>query len=171
MSMDGKTIVIDNPLSLTEFEPPGQVELSKGPKDLSEEDLSNYARRTGVDVIKLKDLAKRAAMGDLITHLGAAKIGSSMLGESEAMIKEGIKMCDEMMSEYAHDSKLVGSIMKVRLGFVDLWVKAAQTHIKSRKDAGAEGSEQKPQQVPFPPPAPLQINIQQNSVSQDKSSQ
>jgi hypothetical protein len=170
MSMDGKTIVID-PLAIKELEPAGEVELSKGPKDLSEEDISGYAKRTGVDVIKIKDLARRSSMGELVARLGAAKVGSSMLVDSEAMIKEGIEMCDNLLSEYAHDSKLVGSIMKVRLGFVDLWVKAAQTHIKSRKDAGPEGSEQKPQQTPFPPPAPLQINIQQNAVSQDKSQQ
>lgn len=170
MSMDGKTIIV-NPLALTEIEPAGEVELSNGPKELSEEDLESYSRRTGVKVIEIKELAKQAAMGDLITHLGASKLGSSSLIKSEGMIKEGIAMCDNLMAEYAHDSKLVGSIMKVRLGFVDLWVRAAQTMIKSRKDAGVEGSEQKPLQTPFPPPQPLQINIQQNAVSQDKPSQ
>lgn len=170
MSTDGKTIAI-NPAALVELEPAGEVELSKGPKDLSDSDLHEYARRTGVEVVKLKVLSQRSVMGELVTRLGAAKVGSSMLVDSEEMIKEGIKLCDGLLQEYAHDSKLVGSIMKVRLGFVDLWVKAAQTHIKSRKDAGPEGSEQKPQNTPFPPPAPLQINIQQNAVSQEKSSQ
>jgi hypothetical protein len=116
MSTDGKMINID-PLALTELEPPGEVELSKGPKDLTDSDIAEYARRTGVDVIKLKDLTRRSVMGELVTRLGAAKVGSSMLVDSEGMIKEGIAMCDNLLSEYAHDSKLVGSIMKVRLGF------------------------------------------------------
>jgi hypothetical protein len=166
MNTDGTKVVIES--ALVPIEPAGEVELVTGPKDLSDSDIEAYAKRTGVTTIKLKALAQRSVMGELVTRLGAAKVGSSMLVDSEEMIKEGIKLCDDMLGEYAHDSKLVGSIMKVRLGFVDLWVKAAQTHIKSRKDAGAEDSDKKPQNTPFPPPPAVTVNIQQNAVSNDK---
>lgn len=166
MSEDGMIPAI-NPLSKAELEPIGPVKIVSGPKDLSDEDIQDYARRIGVDTVKVKAISNRSIMGELVQRLGAVRVGGSMLIESEQMIQDGIKLCDEMLSTYAHDSKLVGSIMKVRLGFVDLWVKAAQSHITSAKNLPVEDSEKKPQQVPFPPPVPVQINIQANSVSKE----
>lgn len=164
MNMDG-TIPVINPMDVVAIEEPGEVTISTGPKDLTDKELEDYAKRTGAEIVVLRALSNRSVMGELVQRLGAAKVGSSMLVDSEKMIKDGITLCDGMISEYAHDSKLVGSIMKVRLGFVDLWVKAASSHIESRKNAGPEGSPEKPQQVPFPPSVPLQINIQNNTLS------
>ena len=58
--------------------------------------------------------------------------------------------------------------MKVRLGFVDLWVKAAQTHIKSLKDSSVEVSLEKPLVNPFPPPTLIQNNTYVNGVSKEE---
>lgn len=163
MSMDGtKAVTLTGP---TEFEPAGEVELHPGPKDLQESDLKEYAERTGVTVIKLKGLQKRAIMGELVQRLGALRVGSSMLIESEEMIRDGITICDQLLKEYAHEPILVGAIIKTRLGFVQEWGKTAKAHISSRKDAGIEDSDKTPQNIPFPPATAVQNNIQLNVVS------
>lgn len=168
MSMDGNQTAI-NPLAVTELEPAGEVDVQRGPKVMPDSELKLYAAATGKNVIKLQDLSKRAVLGDLVQKLGAARVGSSMLIDSEEMIQEGIKLCDNAIADYAHEPDIVASIMKARLGFVDLWVKAAQAHIKSRKDAGLDEPTQKPQNLPPPPLVPVQINIHGKQVSTESN--
>lgn len=170
MSTVGMTHVT-SPVDVEVIEPPGEVEIVTQPKDLSDSDIAEYARRTGVETITVKVLARRSVMGELIQKLGAAKIGSSMLIDSETMIQDGIKICDQMLQDYAHDLKLVGSIMKARLGFTELWVKTAQTHIKSVKDVAVEVPIEKPLVQPFPPPNLSQTNIYVNGVPKDDYTQ
>lgn len=168
MSTDGKVTVI-NPLAVDKVEPAGEVELVKGPKMLSDSDLELYAEAAGKQVIKIKALAKRSVLGELVQRLGASRVGSSMLVDGEEMIQEGIKLCDNSISDYAHDPDVVASIMKVRLGFVDLWIKSAQSHIKSAKDSGLDKPQEKPQNLPPPPLVPVQININGKQVSTEGS--
>lgn len=166
--MDGKETVI-NPLAVDIPEPAGEVEVVKGPKVMADSDLAIYAKFTGKSVIKLKGLSKRATMGELVQKMGAAKVGSSMLIDGEEMIQDGIRICDEAMQSYAHEPDIVAGIIKARLGFVDLWIKSAQAHIKSKRDAGPEDSDSKPHNIPPPPLVPVQINISGNSVSTEKA--
>lgn len=164
MSVDGEKscILIEDkeaPLEVQE-----KPEILSGPKDLPDSVIAAYAKSTGYSIIKLKALAGRAQMGDLVQKLGACKIGSSMLLESEEMIKEGIKIIDGMIDDYRHDPKAVSSLMRTRQAFTDLWVKASIAHIESRKEQ-PEGPSEKPQNVPPPPLMPVQINIHDKQVS------
>lgn len=168
MNTDGNPTVI-NPLAVDVIEPAGEVEVAGGPKMLSDKDLALYAQATGKEVIKIKELAKRSILGELVQKLGAAKVGSSMLVDGEDMIGEGIKLCDQAIGDYAHEPDVVASLIKARLGFVDLWIKSAQAHIKSKKDSGADEPQGKPQNLPPPPLVPVQININGKQVSAEHS--
>ncbi len=167
MNMDGDVKTFDvattAPVGLPEV-----VEINDGPKSLTEAQLREYAKATGVKLVKLKELRKRNILGDLVQKLGAAKHGSWMLVESEDMILDGIKQIDKAIDDYQHDAQAIATLMKTRAALVDLWLKAAQAHIKSRKDGGAESSSEKPQQMPFPPASPVQTNIQVNVVGSDQ---
>lgn len=153
---------------VTEIEPAGEVAVINGPKQLSQSDIRAYAKATGKTILTLKDMSRRAVLGDLVQKLGAAKMGSSMLIDSEKMIKDGIEQCDEMMETFKHIPEIVTMVVKCRLGFVDLWVRVAQAHIKSRKDYGPDISDMKPLAMAFPPAATVQNNVQVNLVGSEK---
>lgn len=164
MSTDGEMSCISIKQDGAPLEQPEKVDILTGPKELPEQVIQKYAEATGVSVIRLRDLAKRGLFGELVRKLGAASQGSWMLMESEDMIKEGLKSIDSMLGDYAHDPKAVASLVKARLGYVDLWIKAAEAHI-SGSPGGPEGSDQRPQNVPPPPLVPIQINVSPNQVS------
>lgn len=164
MSTDGEmnciSIKPDNaPLEVSE-----KVEIVKGPKELPESVIQAYAKATGQPVIRLQELARRGLMGDLVQRLGASRQGSWMLLESEDKILNGMKAIDDMMGDYAHDPKAIATLVKARLGYVDLWIKVAIGHIESKRD-GPEDSGQTPQNIPPPPLVPVQILISGNNVS------
>lgn len=163
-TMDGYSNGV-NPLALDTIEPPGKVTI-KDKSELSLDEIEAYARKTGRSTMSIHALAKRAILGELTERLGGSRVGSAMLIETEDDIRAGIKVCDDFIERFANVPEAVPSIMKVRLGYVDLLVKAAHTHIKSKKDAGPDMSMQPPQNIPFPPSVPVQVNIQTN-VSQD----
>lgn len=162
-TMDGQSEGV-NPLAVDKIEPAGTVAI-KDKTELSMSEIEAYARKTGRSVVKIEALAKRAIHGDLMERLGGSRVGSAMLIESEDDIRQGIQVCDEFIERFANVPDAVPAIMKVRLGYVDLMIKAAHTHIKSKKDAGPDMSQQPPQNIPFPPSVPVQVNIQTN-VSQ-----
>lgn len=164
MSMDGKTTVI-NPLAVGEFEPAGEVEVHKGPKVLPDKDLAEYAEATGQSVLKLKEHARSAVLGELAQRLGTDRLGNAMLLNSPDMILEGIRQIDKMIDDYAHEPKVIGSLVKARLGLIEQYGRIAHTLIKSKRDSGPEVPIEKPQNEPPPPLMPVQINIHGNSVS------
>ena len=159
-TMDGQPNGV-NPLALDTIEPAGDV-VVKDKTELSMREIEAYARKTGRSVVKIEALAKRAILGELTERLGGSRVGSAMLIESEDDIRQGIQVCDEFIERFANVPEAVPAIMKVRLGYVDLLVKAAHTHIKSKKDAGPDMSNQPPQNTPFPASVPVQVNIQTN---------
>lgn len=154
-----------NPLAVDVIEPAGEVAV-KGKESLTQAEIASYARRTGKPIIRIQNLQRSAVMGELSERLGGVRIGSSMLLESEEMITSGIKTCDELIDLYRGDPESVAHLVRARHGFVDLWVKVAHTHIKSKKDSGPDIALQPPQNVPFPPSVPVQVNVQTN-VSRD----
>ena len=164
MSTDGEMSCISIKPEGEPIEASEKVEIIKGPKELPESIIQEYARATGQSVIRLKDLASRAMLGELVQRLGAARQGSAMFIESEDMIKEGIKLVDNMLQEYAHDPKAVSSLMKTRAAFVDQWLRAAEGHIASKKDS-PDDSDGKQQNIPPPPLVPIQINNYTNQVA------
>lgn len=145
-------------------EPAGEVDIIKAPKELSQKDIDSATRALGIKKIKIKELGHRAVIGDLIQRIGAAKQGSYMLLASENMIQEGIKQLDRMLDGYAHEPEVMAQLAKHRVALIDLWIKAAQAHIKSKRDAGTESPAQTPQNVPFPPSSPVQVNVQVNNM-------
>lgn len=163
MNTDGQTTcILAEPVEELSLEPAGDVKIAKLPKDISNSEIEHYAKLTGQTAVKLKELAKRAMLGDLVQRIGAARLGSSMLVDSEDMIKKGIELCDDWISDYAHDPKAVSSILKTRAMLVDMWIKAAQAHVESQKITSPDDSEGKPQNTPPPPLVPVQINISSN---------
>lgn len=164
MSTDGEMSCIsikpdDAPLEVQE-----KVEVVKGPKELPESVIQAYAKATGQAVIRLQEMARRGILGELVQKMGASRQGSWMLLESEDKILSGMKAIDDMMADYAHDPKAIATLVKARLGYVDLWIKVGLGHIDSKRDA-PEDSGQVPQNTPPPPLVPIQINIHKDSVS------
>lgn len=165
MNMGGQTscILIDPEAPL---EPPEKVDIIKGPKELPDDIIQEYARATGREVVKLRALSRSAIMGDLAEKMGAHKIGISLLIDSPDMLKDGMKSCDDLVEAYAHDPKAVASIIKSKCQMMDLYIKTGESLISSHKNRPEEPSE-KPQNTPPPPLVPVQINIHGNSVSSE----
>lgn len=136
----------------------GLVEIAKGTKEVTNKELAAYAKATGVQLVRLKAIKKKAVLGQLVDKLGAAQIGTALVMESPEMIQDAIKQCDAMMGDYAHDPDVVGGLMKAKVSLIDLLVKAGQTLIKSKKDAGADMPQVAPLNSPFPAGIAIQVN-------------
>jgi hypothetical protein len=163
--MDGTKESVDV-LAVDVIEPAGAVDV-KIKEGISQSEMEAYARRTGKPFIRIKDLQQRAILGELQERLGGSRIGSAMLLDSEDKIEAGIKLCDEFIALYRELPEIVAGLIKVRLGFVDSYVRVAHTHIKSKKDSGPDMSNQPPQNIPFPASVPVQVNVQTN-ISQSQ---
>lgn len=166
MSSDG-TIVVTPDVAVQD-QHPAPVEISTRPRELTQAQLRDYAQATGKKLVKIKDIGRTAILGELIERLGAARRGAAILVESEDDIAQGIELAKQTLERHQGDPIGAASALRVLLGFVDLKVKTAHTLIRSKKDS-SENSETKPLTTPFPPAAPLQVNIQNNLVGQDSS--
>lgn len=140
----------------------GAVEIARGTKEVTKAELAEYAKATGVTLVKLRSIKKKSVLGQLIDKLGAAQIGTALVMESPDMIQDAIKQCDSMMGDYAHEPDVMAQLMKAKVSLIDLLMKAGQTLIKSKKDAGADMPTAAPLNQPFPAGAPVQINLQVN---------
>lgn len=147
-------------------EAPLTVEISKGPKMLGNKELEEYSRLTGVKVVKLKEIKKKAILGELIEKLGAAQYGTAILFESPEMITDALKQCDEMIETYRGEPEVAAGLMKAKVALIDLQVKAGQALIKSKKDAAVG-----PEVTQLRPSFPAGIAIQVNTVAKPDTQQ
>lgn len=167
MIQDGKQIAID-PVSEESTEPIMEVELKGEPRCISQTILAKYAKATGMEVVKLRGLARRAAAGDFIRRLGAVKMGHSMLVDGEEHIARIGKECDAVMEQHGENPDVVAVVLKAKVALAELWVKIAGSHMDGGKRTTSEDSNEKPQNLPPPPLMPVQINIHGNQVSAEK---
>lgn len=151
----------------------GAVEISRGPRMIGNKELAEYAKATGVKLVKLKMLKKKALLGELIEKLGAAQYGTAILFESPDMIDDAIKQCNSMIDEYRGEPEVAAQLLKAKVALIDLQVKAGQALIKSKRDAGEVVMPSAAQQIPFPPhqPVPVQVNLQLNQLASEKDKQ
>jgi hypothetical protein len=149
---------------------PMPVAINRNPRMIGNKELAEYAKETGVKLVKLKAIKKKALLGELIEKLGAAQYGTAVIFESPEMIQDAIKQCEKMMDDYPHEPDVMAQLMKAKVSLIDLHVKAGQALVKAKKDA-AEAPQVAPQQMAFPAGQPVQVNLQFNNVDKTAEQQ
>lgn len=153
-----------DPLAVTTIEEPGRVTIKDKPTGLSRAELNRYAKLTGRNIAAIMKISQKSMLGELAEKLGQANYGSALLLDTEEDIGNAIAQVDKMIDEYPHEPDAVVSLLNIKKGLIELKLRTAHTHIKSKKDSGPDQSQAPPVNIPFPPSVPVQVNIK-NEIS------
>jgi hypothetical protein len=149
---------------------PDQVRILTGPRDITQKELADYAKATGVKLVKLKAIKKRAILGELIDRLGTPQQGMAIIIDGPEKITSAVEQIDGLIDDYRHDPKAVAQLIKAKASLIAELMKVGQTLITSKKDSTV-APDVTPQRQPFPAGSPVTLAVQVNNVAKENSDQ